>query len=129
MCLRLQSQNPDDVTLSHEYVHIRQIRASIYIKSSDYRVAAIDLRLAKATFNGLFAFDPGSRLKLNQIEDLEVQLLMNQGQYGEARRMLHMLLANPEPNADPVKIAQRHYYMAFCAERLGESITSLEHSQ
>jgi hypothetical protein len=127
--MRLQSQDPHDINLSHEYVHIRQIRAAIYIKSSEYRAAAIDLRLAKATFNGLFSFDAESRRKLNQIEDLEVQLLMNQGQYGEARRMLNLILANPEPDADPVKVAQRHYYLSFCAERLGESITSLEHSQ
>lgn len=128
MCLLLQSRHSGDVKLDREYVNIRQVRAVAFLKVSEFRQAEGELREARQVLNRRLADDPNSKHKLRQIQDAEAHLYIIQGKYPEAGRILTDILASPETNAEPFKIAQRHYWMAIYKTAVEADISALEHS-
>ena len=130
MCGFLRSSRVRDLQLDREYVHIRQIRATAFLKVSEYRSGEIELREAKLVLTTTrLANDAESKHKLRQIQDAEAHLNICQSKWPEAIRLLEEMLASPEPDAGPAKIAQRHYWMSTCKGALDDDFGSLAHSQ
>ncbi|KAJ9608345.1 hypothetical protein H2200_007333 [Cladophialophora chaetospira] len=128
MCGYLRSRCRDEQQLDRHYVHIRQIRAMAFLKVSEYRQGEIELWEAQNILNIRLAEDAESKHKSRQIQDAVAHLSICQGNGAQAIRVLEDVLEHPEPNADPAKLAQRHYWMATCKGALEEDLVSLEHS-
>ncbi|KIX05917.1 uncharacterized protein Z518_03891 [Rhinocladiella mackenziei CBS 650.93] len=128
MCMLLHARGNDGVQLHREYVLIRQIRSAAYLKVSEFRQAENELREARLFFNHHLTRDTASQHMLRQIQDAEAHLHIIQGHYPEAGRLLTDILASPESNPDPFKIAQRHYWTAIYKTAVEADISALEHS-
>ncbi|EXJ72677.1 uncharacterized protein A1O5_03823 [Cladophialophora psammophila CBS 110553] len=129
MCTLLQSRQVHNLELDREYVHIRQVKANAYMNMSEYGQAEIELREAKRVLSRRLSGSADSTQTLREIQDTEAYLSVVQGKWAEAGRMLTELLAYPEPNAEPSKVAQRHYWMAKTKAAVGTDISALAHSQ
>ena len=129
MCGYLRFRGINALYLNRQYVHIRQIRAMVFLKVSEYRQGETELRAAETTLNTLLADDVESSHKMRQIQDAGVHLSICQGNGLGAIRGLEETLATPEAGVDPEKLAQRHYWMSTCKGAIDEDLASLEHSQ
>lgn len=129
MCKLLQSRRSDDAELYRDYVDIRQIRALVYLKLSEYRQSEFELRDARRVIlNHGLGGAAVKKEKLRQIREAEAHANVLQGRWPEASRILDELLSSP-PEIDPGKAAQRQYWMAACKASLDDDVASLEHSQ
>jgi len=129
MCMVLESQDGADAsTYAREYVHIRQIRAKAYSNVFEYRQAESELLEAMQRLNQRQIPDDATRQTIREIEDSQVLTYISQGKYHDSGRLLIKILAAPEKDASPFKIARRHYWMSIYQRSQDADITALEHS-